>query len=83
MKRSKEMRYDMNQIMINKEETNAKEYGKHSKKGSSKKDKKKKRGIFKKVLIKNKFPQMRFHDLRHSCASILYDKGRRLGHADI
>ncbi|MFR1509964.1 MAG: tyrosine-type recombinase/integrase [Acutalibacteraceae bacterium] len=39
--------------------------------------------IFKKVLIKNKFPQMRFHDLRHSCASILYDKGRRLGHADI
>ena len=41
----------MNQIMINKEETNAKEYGKHSKKGSSKKDKKKKRGIFKKVLI--------------------------------
>lgn len=33
---------------------------------------------------------MRFHDLRHSCASILYDKGGKLkdiqtclGHADI
>ena len=33
---------------------------------------------------------MRFHDLRHSCASILYDKGWNLkdiqewlGHADI
>ncbi len=45
---------------------------------------------FKKVLAKNKFPKMRFHDLRHSCASILYDKGWELkdiqtwlGHADI
>lgn len=45
---------------------------------------------FQKVLAKNKFPKMRFHDLRHSCASILYDKGWELkdiqtwlGHADI
>lgn len=29
---------------------------------------------FHKVLTKNNFPEMRFHDLRHSCASILYDK---------
>ena len=45
---------------------------------------------FQKVLAKNNFPKMRFHDLRHSCASILYDKGWELkdiqlwlGHADI
>ena len=45
---------------------------------------------FQKVLTKNNFPKMRFHDLRHSCASILYDKGWELkdiqtwlGHADI
>ncbi len=45
---------------------------------------------FQKVLAKNNFPKMRFHDLRHSCASILYDKGwdlkdiqTWLGHADI
>lgn len=45
---------------------------------------------FQKVLKKNDFPHMRFHDLRHSCASILYDKGWELkdiqtwlGHADI
>lgn len=45
---------------------------------------------FQKVLSKNNFPRMRFHDLRHSCASILYDKGWELkdiqtwlGHADI
>ncbi len=45
---------------------------------------------FQKVLTKNNFPKMRFHDLRHSCASILYDKGWKLnaiqtwfGHADI
>lgn len=28
---------------------------------------------FKKHLKKNNFPEMRFHDLRHSCDSILYD----------
>ena len=45
---------------------------------------------FKKVLAKNNFPKMRFHDLRHSCASILYDKNWQLkdiqtwlGHSDI
>lgn len=45
---------------------------------------------FQKVLAKNNFPKMRFHDLRHSCASVLYDKGWQLkdiqawlGHADI
>ena len=45
---------------------------------------------FQKVLARNNFPKMRFHDLRHSCASILYDKGWELkdvqtwlGHADI
>ena len=45
---------------------------------------------FKKVLAKNNFPKMRFHDLRHSCASILYDKNWQLkdiqtwlGHANI
>ena len=45
---------------------------------------------FQKVLAKNNVPKMRFHDLRHSCASILYDKGWELkdiqtwlGHADI
>lgn len=30
---------------------------------------------FQKVLENVGFPHMRFHDLRHSCASILYDKG--------
>lgn len=45
---------------------------------------------FKKVLAKNNFPEMRFHDLRHSCASVLHDKGWELkdiqtwlGHANI
>lgn len=45
---------------------------------------------FQKHLKKNNFPKMRFHDLRHSCASILYDKGwslkdiqEWLGHADL
>ena len=45
---------------------------------------------FQKNLKKNDFPHIRFHDLRHSCASILYDKGwdlkdiqTWLGHADI
>lgn len=30
---------------------------------------------FQKVLKRNNLPMMRFHDLRHSTASILYDKG--------
>ena len=45
---------------------------------------------FSNILKQNKFPHMRFHDLRHSCASILHDKGwdikdiqTWLGHADI
>lgn len=45
---------------------------------------------FQKILDKNNFPKMRFHDLRHSCASVLHDKGWELkdiqdwlGHADI
>lgn len=45
---------------------------------------------FKKILAKNNFPTMRFHGLRHGCASILYDKGWEikdvqtwLGHANI
>ncbi|MDQ5983015.1 MAG: Tyrosine recombinase XerC [Eubacteriales bacterium SKADARSKE-1] len=45
---------------------------------------------FQKVLAKNSFPKMRFHDLRHSCASVLHDKGWELkdiqtwlGHANI
>lgn len=45
---------------------------------------------FKKTLKQNNFPEMRFHDLRHSTASILYDKGWNikdiqewLRHADI
>lgn len=45
---------------------------------------------FKKVLAKNNLPPLRFHDIRHSTASILYDKGwdlkdiqEWLGHADI
>ena len=45
---------------------------------------------FQKMLAKNNFPKMRFHDLRHSCASILYDKNWQLkdiqtwlGHANI
>lgn len=29
---------------------------------------------FQKVLKQNGLPKMRFHDLRHSCASLLYDK---------
>jgi integrase len=29
---------------------------------------------FQKVLKQNDLPKLRFHDLRHSCASILYDK---------
>ena len=45
---------------------------------------------FQKVLKKNKLPKMRFHDLRHSCASLLYEKGMEikdiqqwLGHSSI
>ncbi len=45
---------------------------------------------FSKILKANGFPHMRFHDLRHSCASVLHDKGWELkdiqdwlGHADI
>lgn len=45
---------------------------------------------FQAVLRKNNLPKMRFHDLRHSTASILLDKGwsledikNWLGHADI
>ncbi len=45
---------------------------------------------FKRVLKSHNVPVIRFHDLRHSCASILYDKGWELkdvqewlGHADI
>lgn len=45
---------------------------------------------FQKVLKKSGFEHMRFHDLRHSCASILHDKGYSLKqiqewlrHADI
>lgn len=45
---------------------------------------------FKKVLARHGLPEMRFHDIRHSTASILYDKGWELkdiqewlGHADI
>ena len=30
---------------------------------------------FQRVLKKHNLPKMRFHDLRHSTASILYDKG--------
>jgi integrase len=45
---------------------------------------------FKRALARYGFPQMRYHDLRHSTASILVDKGwdindikEWLGHADI
>lgn len=45
---------------------------------------------FKKLLIKHEMPQIRFHDLRHSCASLLISKGftlkdiqEWLGHSDI
>ena len=45
---------------------------------------------FKKVLAQHGLPEMRFHDIRHSTASILYDNGwelkdiqQWLGHADI
>lgn len=45
---------------------------------------------FQRVLKNNHLPKMRFHDLRHSTASILYDKGwslkdiqEWLGHADM
>lgn len=45
---------------------------------------------FQRVLKANNIPKMRFHDLRHSTASILYDKGwglkdiqEWLGHSDI
>lgn len=45
---------------------------------------------FQKVLENKGLTKMRFHDLRHSCASILYDKGWNvkdiqewLRHADI
>ena len=46
--------------------------------------------IFKRALARHGLPQMRYHDLRHSTASILVDKGwdiydikEWLGHADI
>ena len=46
--------------------------------------------VFQAQLKKTSLPKMRFHDLRHSCASILYDKGwdlkdiqEWLGHEDI
>ena len=42
------------------------------------------------VIKENELPHLRFHDLRHSCASILYDRGWEekdisewLGHSDI
>lgn len=45
---------------------------------------------FKKILIKNNLPLIRFHDLRHSCASLLVANGftlkdiqEWLGHSDI
>ena len=45
---------------------------------------------FKKILKKYNLPEIRFHDLRHSCASLLIEKGcnlrqvmELLGHADI
>lgn len=46
--------------------------------------------MLEKVLERNKLPHIRWHDLRHSCASMLIDKGWSmkdvsdwLGHADI
>lgn len=33
---------------------------------------------FQKILAKNRFKKMRFHDLRHSTCSILFDKGMEL-----
>ena len=33
---------------------------------------------FKKVLAKNNLRHIRYHDLRHSCATLLYDDGRDL-----
>ena len=45
---------------------------------------------FKRLLEWNNLPHIRFHDLRHSCASILLSRGftlkdvqERLGHSDI
>ena len=45
---------------------------------------------FKRILEKNNLPKIRFHDLRHSCASILLSRGYTLkdvqewlGHSDI
>lgn len=45
---------------------------------------------FQRELLKHNFPKMRFHDLRHSTASILFDRGwsledvkNWLGHSDI
>lgn len=45
---------------------------------------------FRKLLAKYNLPQIRFHDLRHSCASILIELGYNLkdiqewlGHSDI
>lgn len=62
----------------------------------SKKRSEKSRGVyciteaFKKALREHDLPHLRFHNLRHSTASILYDKGWSLkdiqiwlGHADI
>ncbi len=46
--------------------------------------------VFQKILKKHDLKNMRFHDLRHSCASLLYEKGfgvkdiqKWLGHSDI
>ena len=45
---------------------------------------------FKKLLEENNMPELRFHDLRHSCASVLASNGYQLkdvqewlGHSDI
>lgn len=35
---------------------------------------------FKRLLAKNNLPDVRFHDLRHTCASILLEKGWSLKH---
>ena len=45
---------------------------------------------FNRMLVNNELPVIRFHDLRHSCASLLLSKGftlkdiqEWLGHSDI
>ena len=46
--------------------------------------------VFREMLLKNGFRPIRYHDLRHSCASLLYANGvslrdiqEWLGHSDI